>query len=182
MVPMKHSDAGPFEVVPLDVERAARAVSGALKHAGVRHAFIGGIAVAAHGWRRATSGVDLICSRSDGYRVADVLGGKASGAGIRAMYQGTPVFVYVPRPVEPFLERSVQRPVRVEQLPILSVGALAYLLLARGHAKDEANLAELLKAGCDVRAMSRYMRRNAPQLLVLLRRVAAVAAVESQAE
>ena len=131
-------------VVAPRVLDAMRIASGALTKLGVRHTVVGGLAVGAHGYPRATKDVDFL--------VGDEAFEHHEG-GLVTMKPGVPI--QVAGVAIDFLsigadERDLEAAFAHAIAP---APALAYLKLKSPRSKDRTDLIELVKAGMDVDAV-----------------------------
>jgi hypothetical protein len=157
------------------VRRALVASHEALDRAGVPHALVGGIAVGAYGFVRATKDVDwlvgdqafhhhgkLVTMREglpyqyDGISI-DYLSPLAGTGEAQALFVGAPGSAPAVAPVEQIFRQK----------------------LHAGRARDVGDLVELLKRGVPLAPVRAYLGRVAPSLLPALDRVAKMAASES---
>lgn len=147
-------------VVAPRVLEAMRAAAAELRRMGVRHALVGGLAVGAHGWPRATRDVDFLVDetaferRPGGLLVLKV----PFEAG------GVPVDSLAPRDDEPFLADARDHAEATDGLPVIGIEALVYMKLRAGRMRDQVDVVELLKAGAPVDRCRGWLARNAPDL------------------
>lgn len=143
--------------------KAARRVSKMLTERGHAHALIGGLAVNAHGYARATSDVDfLVSSDAEAQLTGDSLGGTARGKTIRS--EGVDVDLLFPREGEEFLEDAIRA--ASGATPVIPKGALVYMKLAVGRMKDTADVVQLLKLGkLAVPVVVAYLKKHRPDLV-----------------
>ncbi len=144
------------EVVAPKVLEAWSAASSALARAGVRHVVIGGLAVGANGYPRATKVVDFL--------VGDEAFNHHPG-GIVTMNPALPIEVngvaidYLsPRPGEEHLAAALAAPPG----SVIDVARLVYMKLKASRLQDRADIGGLVKAGLDVDACRAYLAANAP--------------------
>ena len=150
------------DVVAAKVLEAWRAASDALVRAGVRHVVIGGLAVGANGYPRATKVVDFL--------VGDEAFEHHAG-GIVTMKPGVPIQVggvlVDLLSVQP--DDGALRDVPVtsvdDEVPVAPVEALVHLKLKSPRMKDASDIIELLKAGIDRARCRAWLESNAPALL-----------------
>ena len=147
-------------VVAAEVLDAARAVDARLGELGVRHALVGGLAVAAHGHPRATRDVDFLV----GPEAFD-----HHAAGFVTMKVGLPVGFAGGVIIDYLLPRDDERFLLDEAFgegagAVVPATVLLYLKLNSPRAKDRADVIELLKVGIDVGAVARFLDAHAPQL------------------
>jgi hypothetical protein len=147
------------DVVAPKVLEAWSAASSALARAGVRHVVIGGLAVGANGYPRATKDVVFL--------VGDEAFNHHPG-GIVTMNPALPIEVngvaidYLsPRPGEAHLAAALAAPPG----SIIDVARLVYMKLKASRLQDRADIGGLVKTGLDVDACRAYLAANAPPLV-----------------
>lgn len=150
--------------------------SAQLRHAGVRHALVGGLAVGAYGYPRATRDVDFL------------VGDEAFEfwpSGIITMRPGVPISIgnvavdsLSIAEGESYLNAAVDAPHMNRGIPVAPVEVLIYLKLKSPRQKDAADIVELLKAGVDEGVVNAYLLAYAPSLLGRFRRFVILAAGE----
>jgi hypothetical protein len=126
------------------VLQAMRDVSCLLTERGVRHAVIGGIAVGAYGWPRATRDVDLLIGDEAWER---------QPSGEMRVRVALPEFVndvpidYLPIDVAgEFLAQAFERPRWLQGVPFAPVEILVCTKLIRLAMRDQADIVEIVKA------------------------------------
>lgn len=146
--------------------------SQALTAAGVRHVVVGGLAVGANGYPRATVVVDFLVG-------AEAFETHAGGLvtlrpGIPFQVNGVAIDLLSPSADEAFLEESLAAPPgsMVEAPP------LVYLKLKSPRHKDRTDVIELVKAGIDADACRAYLSANAPAYLAAFEEALARAIAE----
>lgn len=138
-----------------EAERVAEVVSREFTEQGIRHAIVGGLAVVAHGYARATADVDILVTDA-----ARVQGRPLGIPGVGFERDGVSVDVLFIEPHERFLRESI---LSIEGTPpVIPFPALAYLKLKAGRAKDFADLVELLKANPDLEDGARVWLSRTP--------------------
>ena len=147
------------DVVAPKVLEAWSAASTALVRAGVRHVVIGGLAVGANGYPRATKDVDFL--------VGDEAFNHHPG-GIVTMNPALPIEVngvaidYLsPRPGEEHLATALAAPPG----SVIDVARLVYMKLKASRLQDRADIGGLVKTGLDVDACRAYLAANTPPLV-----------------
>lgn len=148
-------------VVAPGVLEALKLSSDALKVAGVRHVVIGGLAVGANGYPRATRDVDFLVG-------AEAFEKHAGGlvtlrAGVPFQANGVAIDFLSPEADEGFLEAVLAAPPG----SIVDAPPLVYLKLKSPRAKDRADVIELIKAGIDVPACRAYLQAHAPKFVTV---------------
>jgi hypothetical protein len=146
-------------VVAPRILRAVRVASDAMTRAKVRHALIGGLAVGAYGYVRATKDVDFLVGE-EGY--------ERHGGGIVTFRPGIPILVDgvpIDTLTDEALEEEIDKPRETEGIPIVDPEALVYLKLKAHRRRDKEDIIELLKLGIDDKPIRTYLRKLAPELL-----------------
>jgi hypothetical protein len=146
-------------VVAPEVLEAMAVASAALKRAGVRHVVVGGLAVGANGFPRATSDVDFL--------VGDEAFERHEG-GLVTLRSGVPFqvnqvavdFISADES-EGFLAEALQ----AEAGSIVEGPTLVYLKLKSPRHKDRTDVIELIKAGLDVARCRDYLSAHAPSFV-----------------
>lgn len=137
---------------------AMRKASQALTQASVRHVVVGGLAVGAYGYPRATRDVDFLVG-------AEAFEHHAGGlvtlrAGVPFQVNGVAIDFLSPAPSEGFLNDALQG----EPGGFIEAPALVYLKLKSPRHKDRTDVIELIKSGVDVEVCERYLDQHAPDL------------------
>ena len=140
-------------------ERVAEEVTRDLADAGVHAAIIGGLAVAAYGYPRATADVDLLVVESN-----RIQGVPLGIPGASFMRDGVPVDALFIGKDEGFLRDAVFRAEGTP--PVIPLPALVYLKLKARRAKDVADIVELLKVDMAGRVpeVRSWLRRHSPRM------------------
>jgi hypothetical protein len=160
------------DVVAAKVLDAMRLASEALARAGVRHVVIGGLAVGANGYPRATKDVDFLVG-------GEAFENHANGlvtlrAGVPFQVNGVAIDFLSPAVDEAFLDDALA----AEPGSIVEAAPLVYLKLKSPRAKDRVDVIELVKAGIDVDSCQRYLQAHAPVFLPLFTEAVERAAAE----
>lgn len=139
-----------------DVLHALRVASEVLTRLGVRHTLVGGLAVGAHGYPRATKDVDFL--------VGDEAFERHEG-GLVTMKAGLPI--QVSGVAIDYLSIGADEGHLAAGLdqPVAPAPVLVYLKLRSPRAKDRADVIELIKAGLDPDEARRYLATHRPDLL-----------------
>lgn len=159
-VPRTPSDAPDLvpvrEVISDNIWRAMVDVSAELTRLGVHHALIGGLAVGAHGYPRATKDVDFIVDDS---------GWKETDSGLVVMRVGLPIRAHgveidhlaIP-PDEQHLATAITGAVVSEGVPVAPVTDVIYLKLLSPRRRDHDDVIELVeRGGVDPAAVDAYL-------------------------
>jgi len=162
------------DVVAPKVLDAMRLASEALTRAGVRHVVVGGLAVGANGYPRATKDVDFLVG-------AEAFEHHAGGVvtlrpGVPFQVDGIAVDFLSPDASEPFLEATLS----AEAGAVIEAPPLVYMKLKAGRLKDRADVVELIKASLDVDACRAYLSANAPSLVAAFDEAVRLAAAEDE--
>lgn len=164
------------DVVAPRILRAMHTIAAEYRNMGVRHALVGGLAVGAQGWPRATKDVDFLVDERAFERRA---GGMLL---LRVPFEvdGVPVDSLAPADDEPFLAEARDAAPTSEGIPILGVEALVYMKLKASRMRDQVDVVELLKAGADEASCRRWLAAHAPALLVRFEALAKSAHEETE--
>ena len=146
-------------VVAQRILDAAHMASKALKKAKIRHVLIGGLAVGAHGYARATKDVDFLVGEE---------GFEHHGGGIVTFKPGVPIEVN--GVVVDYLEAADEEDIEPENvsegIPIVSIEVLIELKLRAHRRQDKLDVVELLDTGTvDEDEVRAYLKESAPELL-----------------
>jgi hypothetical protein len=143
-------------VVAPEVLDAMKVASAALKRVGVRHVVVGGLAVGANGFPRATRDVDFL--------VGDEAFERHAG-GLLTLRQGVPF--QVNRVAVDFIgveesEGFLAAALEAEAGSMIDGPPLIYMKLKSPRHKDRTDVIELVKAGLDVERCRAYLAAHAP--------------------
>jgi hypothetical protein len=130
-------------VASLALHTAASEVSAMLRHSGVRHVVVGGVAVCCNGYSRTTSNVDYAVGTGAFEHRNKALYLRTD---LPVKYLGIPVH-YV-APTNPFEQAMLEQYLVIPdwgQVPILPIKPLIVMKLISRRHKDLADLVELLK-------------------------------------
>lgn len=144
-------------VVSPRVLDAMHAASGAMVALGVRHLVVGGLAVGANGYPRATADVDfLVGDEAFEHHAAGIVTMR-----VPVQVNGVAVdCLSVASDEGHLLEALTAAPGSFATAPVL-----IYLKLKSPRFKDRADIVELVKAGIDVEQARRYLLLHAPQFV-----------------
>jgi hypothetical protein len=166
-------DPGALQGVVSDrVLKAQQVASAILARAGVRHVVIGGLAVGANGYPRATRDVDFLVG-SEAFITHE--GGVVTiHPEVPFQVNGVAIDLLSPQPGEDFLEATLAAPPG----SFVEAPVLVYLKLKSPRHKDRTDVIEMIKGGIDAGACRDYLERHAPQLVAALDEAAARAEAE----
>ena len=159
---MPRPDAALLEgVVAPEVLEAMKVASEALKRVGVRHVVVGGLAVGANGFPRATRDVDFL--------VGDEAFERHTG-GLVTLRPGVPFQVH--RVAVDFIgaeagEGFLEEALGAEPGSIIDGPPLVYMKLKSPRHKDRTDVIELVKAGLDLDRCRSYLAAHAPSFVAL---------------
>jgi hypothetical protein len=162
------------DIVAPRVVGAMRTTSRLLTELGVRHVVVGGLAVAANGYARATKDVDFLVSE-DAF-VTKPGGIVLLAPGIPFQVDGIAIDYLVAGEAHlaAALEDSFGAPIDAPRL--------IYMKLKAHRLRDQLDVVELIKAGVDRAACRAYLQAHAPEIVELFDRYAGQAAAEQQSE
>jgi len=164
-------------VVAPKVLEAMRSASNELTRLGVRHALVGGLAVGAHGYPRATKDVDfLVGDEAFEHHAGGIVTMKP---GIPIQIGGVLVDLLSTQPEEGALY-AVPVVGTGGDVPVAPIEALIHLKLKSPRLKDAADVIELLKAGIDQARCRAWLAANAPALVPQFEELVARAQRESE--
>lgn len=149
-------------VVSSKVLEAMRVAHAELSRLGVRHLLVGGLAVGAYGYPRATKDVDFLVG--DEAFVQHEGGIVTLKPGVPIQVSGVLVDHLSAQQDEEHLRALLAQP-RPGEPAVAPVEVLVYLKLKSPRVKDRADTVELVKAGIDVSRCREYLRENATELL-----------------
>ena len=151
-----------FDVNRPEIQEATRGASEALTRAGVQHVLVGGLAVGAWGYPRWSKDVDFLVS--DSAFITHQGGFVTFAPGVPISFAGIAIDSLSIAPDEGFLGETLEDPLVVDGIPLVSVEALVYLKLKSPRQKDRADVVELIKAGIDYRAVEAWLDINSPAM------------------
>ena len=147
------------DVVAPRVLEAWSAASNALGRAGVRHVVIGGLAVGANGYPRATKEVVFLVGEEAFRHHAGGL--VTMNPELPIEVNGVAIDYLSPRPGEEHLAAALAAPPGT----FIDAPRLVYLKLKASRLQDRADIGGLVKTGLDVDACRAYLAANAPALV-----------------
>lgn len=145
------------DVVHPRVLEAMRQASGAMKSLDVRHIVVGGLAVGANGYPRATGDVDFLV----GDEAFDHHAGGVVTMRVPIQVNGIAVDCLSVGADEPHLTDAIS----VEPGSFAPAPVLVYLKLKSPRSKDRTDIIELIKAGIDVGECREYLAANSPRFV-----------------
>ncbi len=161
-----------IDVVAPKVLEALRLASEALSRAGVPHVVVGGLAVGANGYPRATKDVDFLVGQ--GAFVHHQGGLVTMNPALPIEVDGVAIDYLSARRDEAHLAAAlVDPPGR-----FIDVVRLVYMKLKASRLQDRADIGGLTKAGLDVDACRAYLAANAPALVTRFEQLVEIAAAE----
>lgn len=160
------------DIVSPTVLSAMRTASAALSRAGVRHVVVGGLAVGAHGFPRATRDVDFLVG-DEAFEKHD--GGLVTlRPGVPFQVNGVAIAFLAAGSHEAFLAQALSAPGG----SFIDAPVLVYLKLKSPRHKDRTDVIELIKNGVDVEACRSYLQVNAADMSPLFEDAVARAIAE----
>lgn len=168
---MKTPDPSLLEgVVSPRVLDAMHVASAAMTALGVRHLVVGGLAVGANGYPRATADVDfLVGDEAFDHHPAGIVTMR-----VPVQVNGVAVdCLSVAADEGHLIEALTAAPGSFASAPVL-----IYLKLKSPRFKDRADIVELVKAGIDVAQIRRYLERHASQFVASFDELARTARTE----
>ena len=147
------------DVVAPKVLDALKLASDALTRAHVRHVVVGGLAVGANGYPRATRDVDFLVGSEAFHHHASGL--VTMRPEIPIQVNGVAVDLLSPEAHEPFLEATLSAPPG----SMMEAAPLVYLKLKSPRRKDHVDVIELIKGGIDAPHCRAYLAVHAPALV-----------------
>lgn len=164
------------ELVSEKVWRAMTDSSESLRSLGIKHALVGGLAVGAHGWPRATRDVDFLVD--DSAFVKTESGVLMLRAGIPVQAHGIAIDTISVREDERHLLAAIEAAETSEGVPVAPIEALVYLKLSSPRSQDRQDVLHLVQAGADLGRVRKYLDANAPKLREKLEAIVRSAAQE----
>jgi hypothetical protein len=144
------------DVVAPKVLEAMKLASEALAAASIRHVVVGGLAVGANGYPRATKVVDfLVGSEAFHHHPNGIVTMRPE---VPFQVNGVAVDLLSPDDGEGFLEATLA----TQPGTMMEAPALVYMKLKSPRRKDQVDVIELVKAGIDVKSCRAYLETHAP--------------------
>jgi hypothetical protein len=155
----KPDAAALVDVVAPKVLEALKLASAALTLANVRHVVVGGLAVGANGYPRATRDVDFLVGAEAFHHHANGL--VTMRPDIPFQVNGVAVDLLSPEADEPFLEAALAAPPG----SMMEAAPLVYMKLKSPRRKDHVDVIEMIKGGIDTKQCAAYLAAHAPALV-----------------
>ncbi len=151
-------------VVAEPILTAMRKTSERLTQLGIRHALVGGLAVGAHGYPRATKDVDWLVG-NEAFQLHEG-GGVSMAPGVPIQFEGVAVDQLSIGDREQHLIEALQRAKVSNGIPVAPMEALVYLKIKSPRRKDAVDIVEFLRVRhLEIDAVRNYVRTHAPNLL-----------------
>jgi hypothetical protein len=148
-----------IDVVAPRVLEALKLASAALIAANVRHVVVGGLAVGANGYPRATKDVDFLVGAEAFHHHANGL--VTMRQEIPFQVKGVAVDLLSPEAGEDFLEATLgAAPGTMMEAP-----PLVYMKLKSPRRKDQVDVIEMIKGGIDTKRCREYLVAHAPEFV-----------------
>ncbi len=151
-----------FRFVAPRVRDAAINSAARLNGLGIRYALAGGLAVGAHGYVRATVGVDFLVGEEAFEHHGTVVAFKA---GVPIEVDGVRIDYLSCVSLGAQLEEVLDHPPMNEGLAIVPIEVLIYMKLAAKRRRDLVDVVELVKVGADVNRVRDYLKQYAGDLV-----------------
>ena len=148
-----------IDVVAPAVLDALRLASEALTRAHVRHVVVGGLAVGANGYPRATRDVDFLVGAEAFHRHANGL--VTMRPEVPFQVNDVAIDLLSPEAGEDFLEAVLA----AEPGTMMEAAPLVYMKLKSPRRKDHVDVIEMIKGGIDARQCGAYLVAHAPALV-----------------
>lgn len=148
-----------IDVVAPKVLEALKLASEALTAANVRHVVVGGLAVGANGYPRATKDVDFLVGGEAFHHHASGL--VTMRPEIPFQVRGVAVDLLSPEAGEDFLEATLAAPPGT----MMEAEPLVYMKLKSPRRKDQVDVIEMIKGGIDTKRCRAYLVAHAPVFL-----------------
>ena len=152
-----------------------RIVSSILTRQGIRHALVGGMAVACHGYPRTTDNMDFAV-RECAFEYHDKI--TLLRAGLPVKYMGIRVnyVTFTTKVEKELLEQYLVVP-SLNYVPVMPLGPLIAMKLMASRLKDKADICEMLKRRGlkEVEAVMKYIAEGMPSYAGLMAELITVA-------
>lgn len=147
------------DVVASKVLEALKLASEALTRAQIRHVVVGGLAVGANGYPRATKDVVFLVGAEAFHHHANGL--VTMRHEVPFQVNGVAIDLLSPEAGEDFLERTL------DAVPgsIMESAPLVYMKLKSPRRKDHVDVIEMIKGGIDIRQCRAFLAAHAPSFV-----------------
>ena len=162
------------DVVAPRVLEALKLASEALTLANVRHVVVGGLAVGANGYPRATRDVDFLVGAEAFHHHANGL--VTMRPEIPFQVNGVAVDLLSPEAGEDFLEATLAAPPG----SMMEAEPLVYMKLKSPRRKDQVDVIEMIKGGIDTKRCRAYLVAHAPAFVAAFDESVAQAEAEQE--
>lgn len=149
-------------IVAPNVLDAMRVADEALTRLGVRHLLVGGLAIGAYGYPRATKDVDFLVGEEAFEHHAGGLVTMKPGMPIEV--RGVVIDFLSATQGESHLDAALRAP-GGDGIRVAPSEVIAYLKLKSPRARDRSDLIELVKVGLDVKAVRAYLSAHAAEMI-----------------
>jgi hypothetical protein len=157
-----HKTGGGTRRDPSYFEEAVGAASEAFRVAGVPHVLVGGLALAAHGYSRATKDVDFMVGEAAFDHHGLLVTPRAD---LPIMYDDVVIdWVSLEPDERAALEGFLVLPSKGE-VPVIPAAALIFMKLVAGRQRDKGDVVELVKAGIHLGEARAFLGSWRPELV-----------------
>ena len=150
-----------FRFVAPQVRDAAVKTAAQLEQLGVRYALVGGLAVGAYGYVRATTDVDFLVGEEAFEHHGPLVTFKA---GVPIEVDGIRIEYLSSVSLGSQMESVLNHPPTSEGLHIVPIEALIFMKLKAKRRRDLLDVVELIKAGADLKRARDYLKQYADDL------------------
>jgi hypothetical protein len=158
-----------FRLVAPQVHHAATKTAEQLESLGIRYALVGGLAVAAHGYLRATDDVDFLVGDEAFEHHGNIVSFKA---GVPIEIDGIRIDYLSPTALGKHVESAFRQ---ADTFHVVPIEILIYMKLVAKRRKDQLDVIELLKRTTQIKTIRSYVETYAIDLLPLFDELAAEA-------
>ena len=133
-----------------------------MNHLGIRNALVGGSAAGAHGYVRATAGVDFLVGEEAFEHHGSLVAFKA---GVPIEVDGSRIDDLSTAAQGRQLAEVIDHLPKSESLAIVPIEVLIYMRLVAKRRRDTVDVVELIKVGADVKRVRDYLAQYAGELM-----------------
>jgi hypothetical protein len=144
------------------VRETALKAAAQLEKLGVRYMLIGGLAVGAHGYVRATTGVNFLVGEEAFEHHRPLVTFKA---GVPIEVDGIRIDYLSPVALGSQLEETLNHPLMNEDLPVVPIEVLIFMKLKAKRRRGLLDVVELIRAGAVLKPVRDYFKQHAADLL-----------------